>query len=83
MHCVRGGALVRGRRAGDSSPLLETFTRLAIARGLGLVVGLQRQQRTDARLAGFRTSPRHFAPMPISDDEKTTGAERLVAPMVG
>lgn len=36
--------------------MLETFGRLAIALGLGLLVGLQRQ-RTDARLAGFRTFP--------------------------
>ncbi len=36
--------------------LPETFSRLGIALGLGLLVGLQRQ-RTDARLAGFRTFP--------------------------
>jgi uncharacterized membrane protein (DUF4010 family) len=36
--------------------MFETFSRLAIALGLGLLVGLQRQ-RTDARLAGFRTFP--------------------------
>ena len=36
--------------------MLDTFSRLAIALGLGLLVGLQRQ-RTDARLAGFRTFP--------------------------
>ena len=36
--------------------MLDTFTRLGIALGLGLLVGLQRQ-RTDARLAGFRTFP--------------------------
>jgi uncharacterized membrane protein (DUF4010 family) len=35
---------------------METFNRLAIVLGLGLLVGLQRQ-RTDARLAGFRTIP--------------------------
>ena len=32
------------------------FQQLGIALGLGLLVGLQRQ-RTDARLAGFRTFP--------------------------
>lgn len=37
-------------------PLQDIFGRLAIALGLGLLVGLQRQ-RTDARLAGFRTFP--------------------------
>lgn len=36
--------------------LPDIFSRLAIALGLGLLVGLQRQ-RTDARLAGFRTFP--------------------------
>lgn len=36
--------------------LPETFSRLGAALGLGLLVGLQRQ-RTDARLAGFRTFP--------------------------
>ena len=36
--------------------MLDTFSRLAIALGLGLLVGLQRE-RTDARLAGFRTFP--------------------------
>lgn len=36
--------------------MLDTFSRLGIALGLGLLVGLQRQ-RTDARLAGFRTFP--------------------------
>jgi len=36
--------------------LLETFQKLGIALGLGLLVGLQRE-RTDARLAGFRTFP--------------------------
>lgn len=36
--------------------MLETFSRLAIVLGLGLLVGLQRQ-RTDSRLAGFRTFP--------------------------
>jgi uncharacterized membrane protein (DUF4010 family) len=36
--------------------VLEIFSRLAIVLGLGLLVGLQRQ-RTDARLAGFRTFP--------------------------
>ncbi|MBE0541836.1 MAG: MgtC/SapB family protein [Verrucomicrobia bacterium] len=36
--------------------LTETFSRLGIALGLGLLVGLQRQ-RTDARLAGIRTFP--------------------------
>ncbi len=36
--------------------LPEIFSRLSIALGLGLLVGLQRQ-RTDARLAGFRTVP--------------------------
>ena len=36
--------------------LPETFSRLGVALGLGLLVGLQRQ-RTDARLAGFRTFP--------------------------
>jgi len=34
----------------------ETFTRLGIALGLGLLVGLQRE-RTDSRLAGIRTFP--------------------------
>jgi uncharacterized membrane protein (DUF4010 family) len=34
----------------------EIFSRLGIALGLGLLVGLQRQ-RTDARLAGIRTFP--------------------------
>ncbi|MEO7412119.1 MAG: MgtC/SapB family protein [Opitutaceae bacterium] len=38
------------------SNLLEVFARLGIVLGLGLLVGLQRQ-RTDARLAGFRTFP--------------------------
>ncbi len=38
------------------SNLLEIFSRLGIVLGLGLLVGLQRQ-RTDARLAGFRTFP--------------------------
>jgi uncharacterized membrane protein (DUF4010 family) len=36
--------------------MTETFSRLAIALGLGLLIGLQRE-RTDARLAGFRTFP--------------------------
>src|SRR5688572_21356538 len=36
--------------------MLEVFSRLGIALGLSLLVGLQRQ-RTDARLAGFRTFP--------------------------
>ena len=36
--------------------LEDTFRRLAIALALGLLVGLQRE-RTDARLAGFRTFP--------------------------
>lgn len=36
--------------------MFDTFSRLAIALGLGLLLGLQRQ-RTDARLAGFRTFP--------------------------
>lgn len=36
--------------------MTEIFSRLGIALGLGLLVGLQRQ-RTDARLAGFRTFP--------------------------
>lgn len=36
--------------------MMEIFSRLGIALGLGLLVGLQRQ-RTDARLAGFRTFP--------------------------
>ncbi|MEO5957978.1 MAG: MgtC/SapB family protein [Opitutaceae bacterium] len=36
--------------------MLDIFSRLGIALGLGLLVGLQRQ-RTDARLAGFRTFP--------------------------
>ena len=36
--------------------MIELFGRLGIAVGLGLLVGLQRQ-RTDARLAGFRTFP--------------------------
>ncbi len=36
--------------------LPEIFSRLGIALGLGLLVGLQRE-RTDARLAGFRTFP--------------------------
>ena len=39
-----------------SSDMSEIFSRLGIALGLGLLVGLQRQ-RTDARLAGFRTFP--------------------------
>jgi uncharacterized membrane protein (DUF4010 family) len=34
----------------------DLFSRLGIALGLGLLIGLQRQ-RTDARLAGFRTFP--------------------------
>jgi len=37
-------------------PLLDLFGRLALALGLGLLIGLQRE-RTDARLAGFRTFP--------------------------
>src|SRR6185503_16804806 len=36
--------------------LPEVFKQLGIALGLGLLVGLQRE-RTDARLAGFRTFP--------------------------
>lgn len=36
--------------------LSETFYRFGIALGLGLLVGLQRE-RSDARLAGFRTYP--------------------------
>ena len=36
--------------------MTELFSRLGIAVGLGLLVGLQRE-RTDARLAGFRTFP--------------------------
>lgn len=36
--------------------MLDTFNRLGIALGLGLLIGLQRQ-RTDPRLAGFRTFP--------------------------
>jgi uncharacterized membrane protein (DUF4010 family) len=36
--------------------MLEIFSRLGIALGLGLLVGLQRQ-RTDSRLAGIRTFP--------------------------
>jgi uncharacterized membrane protein (DUF4010 family) len=36
--------------------MFETFHRLGLALGFGLLVGLQRQ-RTDARLAGFRTFP--------------------------
>jgi uncharacterized membrane protein (DUF4010 family) len=36
--------------------MIETFGRLGIALGLGLLIGLQRE-RTDARLAGFRTFP--------------------------
>lgn len=36
--------------------LTEIFIRVGVALGLGLLVGLQRQ-RTDARLAGFRTFP--------------------------
>ncbi|MEO6002667.1 MAG: MgtC/SapB family protein [Opitutus sp.] len=36
--------------------MLDTFSRLGITLGLGLLVGLQRQ-RTDARLAGIRTFP--------------------------
>lgn len=36
--------------------MIEVFSRLGIALGLGLLVGLQRE-RTDARLAGFRTFP--------------------------
>ena len=35
---------------------MDIFGRLGLAVGLGLLVGLQRQ-RTDARLAGFRTFP--------------------------
>ena len=40
------------------SPLTiaESFERLGIALGLGLLVGMQRQ-RTDSRLAGIRTFP--------------------------
>ena len=36
--------------------MIDIFSRLGIVLGLGLLVGLQRQ-RTDARLAGFRTFP--------------------------
>src|SRR5262245_65432583 len=36
--------------------LPEVFQQLGLALGLGLLVGLQRE-RTDARLAGFRTFP--------------------------
>ena len=36
--------------------MIEIFGRLGIALGLGLLIGLQRE-RTDARLAGFRTFP--------------------------
>lgn len=36
--------------------LPELFGRLGVALGLGLLIGLQRQ-RTDSRLAGFRTFP--------------------------
>jgi uncharacterized membrane protein (DUF4010 family) len=36
--------------------MIEVFGRLGIALGLGLLIGLQRE-RTDARLAGFRTFP--------------------------
>ena len=36
--------------------MVDTFSRLGIAVGLGLLIGLQRE-RTDARLAGFRTFP--------------------------
>lgn len=36
--------------------MLDVFSRLSLALGLGLLVGLQRQ-RTDARIAGFRTFP--------------------------
>src|SRR3954464_9478403 len=36
--------------------LSDTFTRLGIALGLGLLVGMQRE-RTDSRLAGIRTFP--------------------------
>lgn len=36
--------------------MIDLFSRLGIVLGLGLLVGLQRQ-RTDARLAGFRTFP--------------------------
>ena len=36
--------------------MIDIFIRLGIVLGLGLLVGLQRQ-RTDARLAGFRTFP--------------------------
>lgn len=36
--------------------MIEIFGRLGIAFGLGLLIGLQRE-RTDARLAGFRTFP--------------------------
>ena len=37
-------------------PLPEVLQKLAIALGLGLIIGLQRQ-RTDSRLAGIRTFP--------------------------
>jgi uncharacterized membrane protein (DUF4010 family) len=36
--------------------MLDEFSRLGVAFGLGLLVGLQRE-RTDSRLAGFRTFP--------------------------
>src|SRR6185503_5791044 len=36
--------------------LADTFTKLGIALGLGLLVGLQRE-RTDSRVAGIRTFP--------------------------
>lgn len=36
--------------------MVEEYSRLGIALGLGLLVGLQRE-RTEARLAGFRTFP--------------------------
>jgi hypothetical protein len=36
--------------------MLEIISRIGIALGLGLLIGLQRE-RTDARIAGFRTFP--------------------------
>jgi uncharacterized membrane protein (DUF4010 family) len=40
----------------DGMDLADLFQQLAIALGLGLLVGFQRE-RTDSRLAGFRTFP--------------------------
>ena len=43
--------------------MTDTFSRLGIALGLGLLVGLQRE-RTDAKLAGFRTFEQ-----PVTDEQ--------------